>query len=297
MEIRTLEPHEFYELRDLLDGVFSRSNGRETDFSKLFPRLFSAPNAYVTASHLGAFENGKLIGTAAMYPLDYVIGTQHIRLIGNGNVAVHEDYRNQGVMTAILHEINRICDEIGDMGYLHGDPVRYGRVGYVGGGIEYLLTFQPGACEKYHFRPMTPEEVPVQQARSERRCDYIKRRPEDFILSLRSGSREAVSVFRGDGTSVGFLSLHRSTGAVEEFALDGAQEPAVFSALAQELGRPVRVRLSGYDVQSLQRCREHTATVEIGQPALFRVINPEPLRRAAQELGLPENVLYAPYLT
>lgn len=296
MEIRVLKPHEFYELRELLDGVFSRSNGRETDFSKLFPRLFSAPNAYVTASHIGAFEDGKLIGTAAMYPLDYVIGTQHIRLMGNGNVAVHEDYRNRGVMTQILHKINEICDEIGDVGYLHGDPVRYGRVGYVGGGVEYLLTFPPAGRETYVFAPMTPEEVPTQQARSEGRCDYIKRRPEDFILSLRSGGREAISVFRGDGRAVGFLSLHRSTGAVEEFALDEERETEVFGALARELGRPVRVRLSGYDVQTLARCRAHAA-LEIGQPALFRVINPEPLRRAALELGLPEDTLYVPYLT
>lgn len=296
MEIRIVQPHEFYELRELLDGVFSRSNGRETDFSKLFPRLFSAPNTYATASHLGAFADGKLIGTAAMYPLDYVVGTQHIRLIGNGNVAVHEDYRGRGVMTAILHKINEICDEIGDVGYLHGDPVRYGRVGYVGGGTEYLLTFQPTGCEPYRFLPMTLEEVPLQQARAERRCDYIKRRPEDFILSLQSGSREAISVFREDGSSAGFLSLHRETGAVEEFALEGERENEVFQALARELGRPVRVRLSGYDVLTLERCRTHAA-LKIGQPALFRIIRPEPLRQAARELGLPEDVLYAPYLT
>ena len=296
MEIRIVAPHEFYELRDLLTGVFSRSNGRETDFTKLFPRLFAQPNAYATASHLGAFENGKLIGTAAMYPLDYVIGTQHIRLIGNGNVAVHEDYRNRGVMSAILHEINRICDEIGDVGYLHGNPVRYGRVGYVGCGIEYLLTFQPSEGERYVFSPMTPDDVPLQQARSERRCDYIKRRPDDFIPALCSGYREAITARDKNGVSVGFLSLNRATGAVEEFAFDEPREVSAFQALAQQLGRPVCVQLSGDDVQTLARCRDH-ADVKIGQPALFRIINPEPLRRAAQELGLPEDTLYAPYLT
>ena len=189
MEIRVLRPEEFDQLRDLLDGVFSRSNGRVTDFSRLFPRLFAAPNPYTTASHIGAFIDGKLVGTAAMYPLDYVIGTQHIRLIGNGNVAVHEDYRNRGVMTQILHKINEACDKIGDLGYLHGDPVRYGRVGYVGCGVEYLLTFLPTGHAEYRFCPMTPAEVPMQQARSEQRCDFIRRAPEDFILSLRSGSR------------------------------------------------------------------------------------------------------------
>lgn len=296
MEIRVLRPEEFYELRDLLDGVFSRSNGRVTDFSRLFPRLFAAPNSYTTASHIGAFEDGKLVGTAAMYPLDYVIGSQHIRLIGNGNVAVHEDYRNRGVMTQILHKINEVCDGSGDLGYLHGDPVRYGRVGYVGCGVEYLLTFRPEGHAEYLFCPMTPAEVPMQQARSEQRCDFIRRAPDDFILSLRSGSREAISVFRADGVPVGFLSLSRSGCAVEEFALDDGRETEVFQALARALHQPVCVRLSGYDVQTLARCRDY-ADVKIGQPALFRIINPEPLRRAARELGLPEDTLYAPYLT
>ena len=296
MEIRIVAPHEFYELRDLLTGVFSRSNGRETDFSRLFPRIFAAPNTYATSSHIGAFEDGKLVGTAAMYPLDYVIGTQHIRLMGNGNVAVHEDYRNRGIMSAILQAINTACDQVGDLGYLHGNPIRYGRVGYVGGGTEYLLTFQPEGRAIYQFTPMTADDVPLQQARSECRCDYIKRRPEDFILALRSGYREAITVRDENGTSVGYLSLNRATGAVEEFAFDDARETEVFQALARHLGKSVCARLSGYDIATLARCREH-AQVQIGQPALFRIIDPAPLRVAARELGLPEDTLYAPYLT
>ena len=68
------------------------------------------------------------------------------------------------------------------------------------------------------------------------------------------------------------------------------------NALARALKQPVCVRLSGYDVQTLARCRDY-ADVKIGQPALFRIINPAPLRQAARELGLPEDTLYAPYLT
>ena len=214
----------------------------------------------------------------------------------NGNVAVHEDYRNRGVMSAILQEINAACDQAGDLGYLHGNPIRYGRVGYVGCGTEYLLTFQPEGRAVYQFVPMTAEDVPLQQARSERRCDYIKRRSEDFILALRSGYREAITVRDEHGASMGYLSLNRATGTVEEFAFDDAREPEVFQALARQLGMPVCVRLSGYDVMTLARCREH-AQVQIGQPALFRIIDPAPLRVAARELGLPEDTLYAPYLT
>ena len=297
MEIKKLSPEHFYDLRDLLDGVFSSLYRRETRFAVLFPRLFEHPNAYVTSSHLGAFDGERLVGTAAMYPLDYVVGGRHIRLIANGNVAVHEDCRGQGVMTALLHAINDACDTTGDVCYLHGDPVRYGRVGYIGEGMEYLLTFRPEKHQSYNFAAMQDAEVPFCRAKSEENCDYIVRSDEDFIPALRSGKREAISVFRG-GTLVGYLSLNRESGDVEEFGfgVDTLSEAEVFSALAAELGKPVRVRLSGYNVNALARCRDH-ADMQTGQPALFRVIHREPLMEAALALGLSDDTLYAPYLT
>lgn len=296
MEIRFLNPDEFYDLRELLDGCFSRSYGRETSFAKLFPRLFTEPNNYVTSSHLGAFEDGRLIGTAAIYPLDYVVGGVHIRLLGNGNIAVLEKYRNRGVMTALLHQVNDIADTCGDVGYLHGNPVRYGRVGYVGGGIEYLLTFSPAAKPMYSFVPMDPADSERYNTVYETKCDYIKRQVQDVLPALRSGEREAVSVFRQDGTYVGGLSLNRTTAWVEEFAFTGEYEAEIFPALAQVLGRKVCVRLSGYDEKTLRRCEAY-AVVKTSQPALFRRIQPAKLEEAALALGLDKDVLYAPYLT
>ena len=158
MEIKQLSTENFYELRELLDGVFSRIYGRETRFARLFPRLFENPNEYVAASHLGAFEGGRLIGTAAMYPLDYVVGGMHIRLVGNGNIAVHEDFRGKGVMTELLYAVNDACDKTGDVGYLHGDPTRYGRVGYIGAGVEYLLTFTSKMKQNFEKLKLTYEE-------------------------------------------------------------------------------------------------------------------------------------------
>lgn len=297
MEIQNLSPEHFYELRALLDGVFSRSYGRETRFAALFPRLFEKPNTYVTSSHLGAFVNGRLVGTAAMYPLDYIVGGVPIRLIANGNVAVEEAYRGRGIMTQLLHAVNTACDVAGDVGYLHGNPIRYGRVGYIGSGIEYILTFRPGTENGFTFAAMREEDVPFCRMCSEKNCDYIVRRDDDLIPALRSGKREAVSVFR-HGTRIGYLSLDAINGAVEEFGLekDAASETEVFTALAAVLCRSVHVRLSGYNVRTVEKCRPY-AEVKTAQPALFRVIRKEPLQEAARTLGLPEDTLYAPYLT
>lgn len=302
MEIKILSPEHFYELRDLLDGVFSRSYGRETRFIDLFPRLFSAPNPYVTSSHLGAFIDGRLVGTAAMYPLDYVVGKVPIRLIANGNVAVHEDFRNRGVMTQLLHAVNDACDACGDLGYLHGNPVRYGRVGYHGCGIQYTLTFLPftasdAAAAAYDFAPMLPEERAFLQKLSETKCDYIRRASaDDFYAALCSAKREAVTVYDRGGRTAGYLSLGKDNAFVEEFAFTEPAETEVFRSLAHRLGCPVRVRLSGYDEATRNRCRDH-AEVSSSEPALFRIIRQEKLNEAAESLALSPDVLYAPYLT
>ncbi len=297
MEIKTLSPEHFYELRDLLDGVFSRSYGRETRFDELFPRLFSAPNPYVTSSHLGAFVDGQLVGTAAMYPLEYVVGDVTLRLIANGNVAVHEDFRNRGVMTQLLHAVNDACDVSGDLGYLHGNPVRYGRVGYFGRGIQYTLTFAPSGSDFWAFTETLPEECAYLQQISETKCDFIRRpSPEDLYLALHSAGRKAVTVHDRHGSIAGYLSLHPETAFVEEFAFTQPAETEIFRTLAHSLGKPVQVRLSGYAETTLKRC-EKDAGITTSQPALFRVIRPETLKTAARSLQLDENVLYAPYLT
>jgi hypothetical protein len=62
MEIRKLKPNEFYALRELLDEVFTRSNKRETIFTKEFPRIFGKRNLR-TVSHLICLSNKILADT------------------------------------------------------------------------------------------------------------------------------------------------------------------------------------------------------------------------------------------
>lgn len=296
MEIRKLSQEEFYQLRALLDRVFTNHNGRPAVFAQLFPRLFGQENGFATASHLGAFVDGKLVGTAAMYPLTYVVGGVPIRLIANGNVAVDEDYRGQGIMSALLHAVNAECDRMGDVCYLHGNAVRYGRFGYVPGGIQYVLTVAPGEKGTATFRPMEQGNVPLLNRLSQQKPDYILRQDSEFIPALRSGGREAVTVLSGDGKPIGYLSYHRERGHVEEYAFGSTIEPEIFPQLAAEAGRPITVTVSGYDPAAAARC-EAVAQVDTKRPALFRVIHPEKLQEAAIALGLDPNVFYAPYLT
>lgn len=299
MDVVKLNKDSFYELRDLLTTVFTKRNKRETDFEKLFPRIFGELNEYSTSSHYGVFEDGKLIGTAAMYSLDYVVGGEHIKLIANGNVAVHELYRGKGVMSAILKKINEECDKCADLCYLHGDPVRYGRFGYYEGETEYLLVFEPNAVAEYFFRPMQDEDVPALQKLSESKVEYIKRKECDFIPALNSRYRQAISVFDKEENLVGYMSYSEEDKHVEEFAFVDEIEHEVFGAFAKANSDSIEVLISGYDKLTYERLKEFATTItkEKEEPTLFRVVNPKRMREIAQNLGLNEELLYAPYLT
>lgn len=98
------------------------------------------------------------------------------------------------------------------------------------------------------------------------------------------------------GVLEGYLSISYEKGFVEEFAFKSEREEQVFSALANILGNPLEVRLSGYDVNSLMRFKK-VAEIEQSQPALFRIIHAERIKEIARKTGLDENVLYAPYLS
>lgn len=296
MEIRRLKKDEFYELRELLDGVFGRRDNTGPRFAGLFPRFFSEPNDYVTSSHLGAFDGDRLIGTAGIYKLDYVVGGEHIKLIGNGNIAVHEDYQGQGVMSRLNDAVNMECDKIADVGYLHGKPERYGRWGYIGNGIQYELIFNPTELNGYEFVKFDDSHVDFCRELSQKKVDYLIRKREDFEPALRSGNREAIAVTK-NGIVKGFISLRREWGFVEEFGFDGEIEAEVFGALGCALGRTVKVRFSGYDLKSVKRLEAVATEVKTSQPALFRIINEDRMKEAAKKLGLDESVIYAPYLT
>lgn len=299
MEVRKIKKDEFYELRDLLTTVFTKRNERETDFEMLFPRIFGKSNEYAVNSHYGVFEDGKLIGTAAMYPLDYVVGGEHIKLIANGNVAVHEDYRGKGVMSEILKKINEECDKCADICYLHGNPVRYGRFGYFAGETEYLLVFEPKTTSEYRFRQMQVADVPSLQKFSESKIEYVKRKQCDFIPALKSGYREAISVFNSKDELVGYMSFDSEKKHVEEFAFDDKIEHEVFQAFAQSIASPVEVLVSGYDYRMFESLKKYATVItkEKEEPTLFRIINPKRLQEIARKLGLDEKTLYAPYLT
>lgn len=294
MEIRYLKIEDFYELRNLLDGVFSRKSDRETSFEKLFPRFFTEPNEYVTSSHLGAFIDGRLAGTAALYPLDYIIGNEHIKLVGNGNIAVHEDFRGQGVMSSLLKVANDELDRIGDVGYLHGNPIRYGRFGYFGKGTQYKLTFGIGNRNDYKFLPLEEKDSEFLLQNVDFRSDHIVRSAADLIPALRSNSREALGVYDKNDTLIGYVSIKDDF--IEEFAFIEKNEREVFEALGKEKGKNIHVRFSGYDKKTIARLEEN-CTIEKSQPAMFRIVNNQRLENVIRKLGLGMDDLYAPYLT
>jgi len=230
MELKHLHARHYEELLELLDGAFSRKYGKRTEFRALFPRIYGKADEFFMNCHIGAFEGGQLVGCAAANPLTYRVGDQTVQLSADGNVAVHEDFRGHGIMSAMMERIRRDCTS--DISYLHGKVDRYARFGYIGCGRESHITYVP-ATGPYTFAEMTDADVSACQALAMGMADCLIRPAEEFIISLRTHRRTPMCIYDADGILCGYLT--HEDGQVAEYALrDRSAMAAVFGAFEEE---------------------------------------------------------------
>jgi len=275
MEMRHLHLEHYEELLTLLNHVFSVAHGAPEDFRDHFPRIFEKPDEFQMNCHLGAFENGRLVGVVAAYPLQYRVGTRTVHLSADGNVAVAEEVRGRGIMSALMEEHRRECTA--DLSFLHsGNHARYARFGYIECGRQSRESYTPNA-KGYTFTPMTAEDIPACQKIAVLMADQIVRRDCDFIPSLRSHKRTPTVIRDASGKLFGFLT--HEDGKVQEYALtDCTEMSAVFSSLAAALGHEVQVLVSGY---------EKVLPGKLSFPALFRIGNPLKMMEIGFDMAPP----------
>ena len=111
----------------LLNSTFSAANERFEGFlQNTFPRIFSANAEKNISQHIGAFENGKLIGYFRRRDsYTYHIGNDTLRICANGNIAVSRSARGKGVMSAMFEKIANDTSDKCDISYLHGKKARF----------------------------------------------------------------------------------------------------------------------------------------------------------------------------
>ena len=105
MEIRQLKTNEFEQAIQLSNITF-REQGHSS-MGEAFPHVFSAE----LGQSFGAFDGEKLVSFIGLVPAKLWVGKAVLTVFSLGSVCTHEDYRNQGISTAILNEVYRYIDQ------------------------------------------------------------------------------------------------------------------------------------------------------------------------------------------
>ena len=122
MEIRRLRADEFEQAIQLADKTFR--DQEHTSMGQAFPHVFSAE----LGQSFGAFDGETLISFMGLVPATLQIGAATLTIFSIGSVCTHENYRQQGISTKILHEIYRYTDQAtASLLFVSGDRGMYMR--------------------------------------------------------------------------------------------------------------------------------------------------------------------------
>jgi len=149
MEIRKCTPADYPELLDVFNDAFNY--GRENEW---FQKEMSHCTPYPAKAtkeeierHYMCIIGGRIAGGLGAYPMDWVVSNYKkerltISAYGIGQVCCLPEFRNQGVMSALMKASSADMREHGrTVGYLRGDRRRYAYFGYDFGGctVKYRM--------------------------------------------------------------------------------------------------------------------------------------------------------------
>lgn len=141
MELRRLKAEDYDALLGLLNGVFTRHNGREQDFEKMLPKMCVRDDAHM-GKHFGIFEDGQLVACIGVYPLDGVVAGEKLRFATMGNIATHWEHTGKGYMSKLIAVALKELEDLGvDAARLGGNRQRYNRYGFESCGQVLYFTF------------------------------------------------------------------------------------------------------------------------------------------------------------
>ena len=138
MELKICTTNEYPHLLDVLNEAFGF--GETEFFQRELTHCTPYPNIATTSEiehHMICVIDGQIVGALGTYPMDIVIGetNETINAYGVGQVCCLKQYRNRGVMTALMkNSAKRMHEEGRTIGFLTGDRRRYGHFGYDFGG-------------------------------------------------------------------------------------------------------------------------------------------------------------------
>ncbi|MEX0775149.1 MAG: GNAT family N-acetyltransferase [Phycisphaeraceae bacterium] len=215
--ITRITAREFDELIAFLDVAFGHDTP-ERSFVHLLPASYQPDEAHCRCNYALRVE-GKLAAVVGLFPIEWHLGGETLRVAGIGGVAVGHDFRRRGLMNQLMTHVRQEIIQAGyPLSYLAGQRQRYRYFGWEVAGTQVVAdidqtnlkhTFgdaQPAVTLDLHPDPRELQALQVAQFDHCRRADFAVTvrnwRCHPVAARDRAGRLVAYAVVSGDGQRV-----------------------------------------------------------------------------------------------
>ena len=288
MEIRRVKYEEYRMLIDVMNESFGFTT-EEAKFEHILPKLYWPDNP--TMVHIGAFEDGKLVSSIGIYPMELRNGDLRLRIACIGAVSTLPDHRGKGYFTAVME---RVLSEARSMGFsllfLGGNRVRYGRFGFEYGGRNFNVNISkrtralidPG---KFEVLPYDENDAEVTARLLEiynKKPMRVTRTAAEFGVTLRSWNSTVSYVKAGADFGIsGYFSL--KGGNVTEIGYDCPLDTMFGAILSLLDSANLSLPMSTYSPELLSKVDNYVVTHNhmfniLDESAVIRFLGADPAR-------------------
>ncbi len=141
MEYSVAARTEKEEVVEFINKVFSRSDNRDTDFTRLIKKVYGKEAEFNHRHHL-VKEDGRIAAVIGVYQREYHIMDTVLKTGFIGSVSVDADMRGRGYMKLLMKKAEEDMRSQGiSLAMLAGSRNRYGYFGYEVGGLRNEFVF------------------------------------------------------------------------------------------------------------------------------------------------------------
>lgn len=271
------------ELIEFLNRVFTEHNGYEMHFEKLLPHIFCEDDKTMSY-HIAAKKDSKICGCAGTYPMLYHISGVDIKAGVIENVAVDANYRNMGIMQAIMNQMNADNKAAGyDICFLQGDRKRYSHFGFDRCGVVYNFHITRSMlgkekCENaYEYEVINKEDSALLKEAHKLYSaskTHIVKKPCELYYSLTANNHIPYAIISPDGKLEGCFCTDMSGTSLSNIVLRKKDEIVAILRKYIQINdmRVIYIPIPQYS-EFFEILFDNCDRYQIYQPGCFKILN------------------------
>lgn len=265
------------------------------NFEQMLPKAYGRELRIDDMHVIAEDESGRLCGCLGMYVFPLRVMDTTLRVGYLGSMAVHPRARGQGTMGTLMQKQVERGSELGlDMIVLGGQRQRYQRSGFETGGASYVYSISMSNVrhaladvdvQEFSLRGMEQSDVPQMLALYDRQLVAGARREDNFIATLKSYRREALTILRA-GVPVGYMSVTPDGQTVGEIILNRAELilPAIKTLMIERGVKLMHISAAPYDRELGELLAPICEGFSLNPSIMIRVLKPETVLSAYMKL-------------